>query len=62
MLPEQAEIIAKLREIEEQTKQLLHETSDGLQRSRIQHIQGLSAYLRTLIGTQLTLAKKVLGL
>ena len=61
MTPEQAEILAKLKEIEAQAALLLQELPEGkpLQRTRIVHIVGLSGYLRTLIGTQLTLVRKV---
>jgi len=58
--PEQAEILAKLKEIEAQASWLLQELPEGkpLQRTRINHIMGLSGYLRTLIGSQLTLVRK----
>lgn len=60
MTTEQAEILGKLKEIEAQAQALLAELQPGqsLQRTRINHIIGLSGYLRTLIGTQLTLVKK----
>ena len=58
--PEQAEIVAKLTEIEAQAKLLLEELAvvPSLQRTRINHIVGLSAYLRTQIEVQLTLVRK----
>jgi len=60
MTPEQAEILSKLKEIEAQAAWLLQELPEEkpLQRTRINHIMGLSGYLRTLIGTQLTLVRK----
>ena len=60
MTPEQVEVLAKLREIEAQATLLLEEFphTQGLQRIRINHIVGLSGYLRTMIGSQLTLVKK----
>ena len=61
MTPEQAEVLDKLSEIEEQMDRLLDEMSDapGLVRSRILHARNLSRYLRTSIGqTTLTLVKK----
>jgi hypothetical protein len=60
MTPEQAEILVKLKEIEVQTRCLLAELNDApsLSRTRIQHIQGLCGYLRTMVGTQLTLVRK----
>ena len=60
MTPEQAAILTKLNEIEAQAQSVLEEMSDlpTLQRTRINHIVGLSGYLRTHIGTQLTLVKK----
>jgi hypothetical protein len=59
MSPEQSEILAKLKEIEAQADHLVRELADipSLQRTRINHIVGLSGYLRTLIGSQLTLVK-----
>lgn len=56
---EQAEIVAKLKEIESQAKLLLQELAvvPSLQRTRLNHILGLSAYLRTLIEVQFTLVK-----
>ena len=60
MTPEQVEVLAKLREIEAQAALLLEEfpNTQGLQRIRINHIVSLSSYLRTMIGSQLTLVKK----
>jgi len=60
MTPEQVEVLAKLREIEAQASLLLEEFphTQNLQRIRINHIVGLSGYLRTMIGSQLTLVKK----
>ena len=59
MTVEQVEILAKLKEIEAQAAWLLQELPEGkpLQRIRLNHIVGLSGYLRTLIGTQLTLVR-----
>ena len=59
--PEQIEVIAKLREIESQAALLLEESPNlpSLQRVRINHIVGLSGYLRTMIGNQVVLIKKV---
>ena len=58
--PEQVEILAKLNEIEAQAALLLEEFPNpkSLQRVRINHIVGLSGYLRTMIATQLTLVRK----
>ena len=60
MTPEQAQILAKLREIEAQAQLVLDEMRHlpSLQRTRINHIVGLSGYLRTEISTRLTLVKK----
>jgi hypothetical protein len=61
MTPEQDEIIAKLKEIEEQTGRLLDESTQyggGLARSRVIHIQNLAKYLRSVIGTKLHLVPK----
>ena len=58
---EQAEVVAKLKEIEEQTARLLEESAQyggGLARSRVIHIQNLARYLRSVIGTELILVKK----
>jgi hypothetical protein len=56
MSKEQAEILAKLKEIEAQASQLLVELANlsGLQRTRINHIVGLAGHIRTLIGNRLT--------
>jgi hypothetical protein len=58
--PEQTEVLAKLREIESQAALLLEEFPNlqSLQRIRINHIVGLAGYLRTMVGSQLTLVKK----
>lgn len=60
MTPEQTEVLAKLREIESQAALLLEDFPDlqSLQRIRINHIVGLAGYLRTMVGSQLTLVKK----
>jgi hypothetical protein len=59
--PEQTEVLAKLREIESQAGLLLEEFPNlqSLQRIRINHIVGLAGYLRTMVGSQLTLVKKL---
>ena len=56
MSKEQAEILAKLKEIEAQASQLLVELANlsGLHRTRINRIVGLAGYIRTLIGNRLT--------
>jgi hypothetical protein len=60
MTPEQIEVLAKLREIESQAALLIEEFPNlqSIQRVRINHIVGLSGYLRTMIGSQLTLVRK----
>jgi len=60
MTSEQAEVLAKLEEIEAQAALLLADFPNpkSLQRIRINHIVGLSGYLRTMIGSQLTLVRK----
>jgi hypothetical protein len=61
--PEQTEVLAKLREIESQASLLLEEFPNlqSLQRIRINHIVGLAGYLRTMVGSQLTLVRKQAG-
>jgi hypothetical protein len=61
--PEQTEVLAKLREIESQAGLLLEEfpSLQSLQRIRINHIVGLAGYLRTMIGSQVTLVRKQVG-
>ena len=60
MTKEEAEVVAKLVEIEEQARLLLAEmpAMASLQRTRVVHIQGLSAYLRSILGHKLTLVRK----
>jgi hypothetical protein len=61
MTPEQAELLNKLKEIEEQMDRLLDEMSDapGLVRTRILHARNLSRYLQTTLGpAALMLVKK----
>ena len=60
MTQEQADVLAKLTEIETQGRLLLEEMSylPSLQRTRINHIVGIAGDLRTQLGTQLTLVKK----
>lgn len=60
MTQDEAEIVAKLKEIEDQARLLLAEmpAMASLQRTRVVHIQGLSTYMRSLIGSQLAIVKK----
>jgi hypothetical protein len=61
MIPEQDEVTAKRKEIEEQTGRLLEESAQyggGLSRSRVIHIQNLVRYLRSVIGTKLVMVAK----
>lgn len=60
MTQDEAEIVAKLKEIEDQARLLLAEMSSlaSLQRTRVVHIQGLATYMRSLIGNKLTIVRK----
>ena len=61
MTEEQDEVLAKLKEIEEQTGRLLDESAQyggGLARTRIVHIQKLAKSLRSTIGAKLALIPK----
>lgn len=63
MTPEQIEIVAKLKEIEEQATRLLDEniqlsSTGNLARTRVVHIQNLAKYLRSTVATDLVLVKK----
>lgn len=53
MTPEQTEILAKLKEIQEQMDYLLAESADvpGLARSRVIHARNLSLHLQSIIGS-----------